>query len=759
MMPLRIIIALAVLTCNVWADHSEPLSYSIASTWKGRVVADASDPLQLLVVSPRPAWSGSSPALTIIGRDGRSRINGFLGQDVRDAMPWHGGFLVARVEYRRVIVSLVDRSLSAMPSSEIMIEADADVDAATIVRVLGAPRDPIAVVQVGSSVVAVQRIDGRLYQTPLEQHVFAVAFLQGQGRSRIALAYTIGASAFLTVIDSTLQAMASTSVPASESARIEQVGPYVMMLSTLEGASGTVFSLLEPTTFSTGTRAIPVDQSLIRPIWLPTGMVLAMLTTRNGVPELVITDANDVPEVLPKGTMIPGDYGSAKSVVAHGDTIVVVFTGGLVTMLLDGTIISRDAMPLSIGTSSESFMSGSRLVVSSRTTSYLLDRSSHTFWFLWRALDTVLRYVVPLVLVLLLATVWLLYWRQRRFFDAMIDIPGAGLVVVLDGNGRLVRTNERAAKLLRITKNVPMRRLFRSYTQRSGLEPLTQFLSQVQTSRAALSEKIVITESHEQREYVFTSVPLIGLLGRSVGSIITGVDITEALERRRLVNWAQLAHDMQTNLSTIRLNAEQLGDDGDPRNTERRRRILFQVGVLIQRVRDLVSVGRSEDIMRIPVHSAELCTEIRHEFDPAMFPHVTFAMKLRGTMMNVDRLKVSRAVRNAVENAIKSLRGKPGTVEIATWFDRANVFIRVSDTGVGMDAETMSNMMKPYFTTAKDGTGTGIGTMIMQHVMNLHGGSLRVSSEPGVGTQVIFRLPHEMDVRQRAGRALEEVEA
>ncbi|MBK6418642.1 MAG: HAMP domain-containing histidine kinase [Ignavibacteria bacterium] len=759
MMMIRIIIALAVLTCPAWADHSEPLSYSIASTWKGRVVADAADPSRLLVVSPRPVWSGSSPALTVIGVDGRSRISGFLGQDVRDAMPWSNGFLVARVEYRRVIVSLVDRQLSTLPSSEIIIEADADVDAATIVRVLGAPSDPIAVVQVGSSVVAVQRFDGRLYQTPLEQNVFAVAFLQGQGRSRIALAYTIGASAFLTVIDSTLQAMASTSVPSSESARIEQVGPYVMMLSTLEGASGTVFSLLEPTTFSTGTRAIPVDQSLIRPIWLPTGMVLAMLTTRNGVPELVITDANDVPEVLPRGTTIPGDYGSAKSVVAHGDTIVVVFTGGLVTMLLDGTIISRDAMPLSVGATSESFMSGTRLVVSSRTTSYLLDRSTHTLWFLWRALDTVLRFVVPLVLVLLLITVWLLYWRQRRFFDAMIDIPGAGLVFVLDGNGRLVRTNERAAKLLRITKSVPMRRLFRSYTQRSGLEPLTHFLSQVQTSRAALSEKIAITESHEQREYVFTSVPLIGLVGRSVGSIITGVDITEALERRRLVNWAQLAHDMQTNLSTIRLNAEQLGDDGDPRNTERRRRILFQVGVLIQRVRDLVSVGRSEDIMRIPVHSAELCTEIRHEFDPAMFPHVTFAMKLRGTMMNVDRLKVSRAVRNAVENAIKSLRGKPGTVEIATWFDRANVFIRVSDTGVGMDAETMSNMMKPYFTTAKDGTGTGIGTMIMQHVMNLHGGSLRVSSEPGVGTQVIFRLPHEMDVRQRAGRALEEVEA
>jgi signal transduction histidine kinase len=171
-----------------------------------------------------------------------------------------------------------------------------------------------------------------------------------------------------------------------------------------------------------------------------------------------------------------------------------------------------------------------------------------------------------------------------------------------------------------------------------------------------------------------------------------------------------------------------------------------------------VSVGRSDELVRLPVHSAELCTEIRHEFDPVMFPHVTFSMKLRGTMMNVDKLKISRAVRNAVENAIKSLRGQEGTVEIATWYDPVFVFIRVSDSGVGMDTETLANMMRPYFTTAKDGTGTGIGTMIMQHVMDLHNGTLRVSSQPGVGTQVIFRIPHGMDIRHRY-RATEEQDA
>jgi signal transduction histidine kinase len=272
-----------------------------------------------------------------------------------------------------------------------------------------------------------------------------------------------------------------------------------------------------------------------------------------------------------------------------------------------------------------------------------------------------------------------------------------------------------------------------------------QYLTGINQSRVEAQTKIAIQSGDDNREYIFTTTPLIGLLGRWRGAIVTGIDITETLEQRRLVNWAQLAHDMQTNLSTIRLNAEQLPNEQQDVISERRRRILFQVGVLIDRVRDLLSIGRTDDIQRTPVHSAELCTEIRHEFDAEMFPHVTFSMRLRGTMMNIDRMKISRAVRNAVENAIKALRGSEGTIEIATWHDRLHVFISVSDTGVGMDPETMSNMMKPYFSTAQDGSGHGIGTMIMHHVMKLHGGTIRVTSEPGKGTQVIFRIPHEMD--------------
>lgn len=751
----------AILFFTLWslqvhADASEPLRLKTLQEWKGRILHD---PVQKnwLLISPRPVWSARTPALASIDNNWRPKNTAFIDRDVRDAIPTRFGLLVAYVEGERLILALGSMVKSMSNATHSGLCVDVRVDASTVVDIVGEIRSGVVILRVNDVVVGIDVRQKTIVQQLIERNVFAVGILSGQARPRLGIAYSIGASAFMSLVDSSLQTIASVPVPISEKARIQQVGPHIFMISALDGANGSVLTLVNPTTFVTGTRTVAVDQSLLYPIALESGVSVAIISTRTGRPELVVFPLESVSDEPPAGMMIPADYGAPMALAGYGDTIVAVFTGGIVTVLSDGSIIQRDARWMPTSSNIDLVKLGSTLIVSSRSVSVAFELVEQPFWFVIRALDWIVKYVIPLLLFIAFSITYALYRRQRRFFNTMIDIPGAGLVFVLDGNGRLVRTNERAASLLRITMSVPMRRLFRSYTQRDGLEQVTKFLGQVQMSRAALSEKVAIEDGDDQREYVFTSVPLTGLFGRQAGSIITGVDITEALERRRLVNWAQLAHDMQTNLSTIRLNAEQLGVSVDPRDSERRRRILFQSGILIHRVRDLVSVGRNEEVSLVNVHSAEFCTELRHEFDPAMFPHVNFSMKLRGTMMQADRLKLQRAVRNAVENAIKALRGKAGTVEIATWFDRTNVFIRISDTGVGMDSETLSNMMRPYFTTAKDGSGTGIGTMIMQHVMNLHDGSLRVSSKPGEGTQVIFRVPHHMDIRVRSVQTLEEV--
>lgn len=756
---LALILALVCTLVQASADAGEPCALVRSQQWQGRVVRVAHRNAAYAVVSPRPTWSTKNPGVVLLREDGTELTRGLVDKDVRGLIPWDSGFLIATLDSGAVRLRTVADDLTMRDNGETEIRTEQLSEASAKITLSHHPSGGVALLTIGGAAYAVRQGSGQLRVTPLENHVVAHLMMAHTGRGRIALAYTIGSSAFLSIIDEQLQAIATTSVPFSDDARLVHVGHYLIMLSTVNGTQGTVLTALNLSTFATFTRTVPIEQRLVAP-WIAadSGLAVAMLTSRSGRPELVMTSGNDIPEELPSGTFIPGEYGMPRSVNVLGDTVVITFAGGIVTVDEDGTILSRDASVLGLPNEREEVIAtADGLILTTRAASVAMKRYEQPLWLFVRGIDTITRLVIPLLLLSIAAAFWLLYRRQRRFLDAVIDIPGAGVVIVLDANGRLVRTNERAAVLMKITKSVPMRRLFRSYMQQSGLSALSSFIDQALAMRTSKTDRVMIEDADEQREYMITSIPLVGLLGRTAGYLISGVDITEALERQRLVNWAQLAHDMQTNLSTIRLNAEQLDEGLDQRNTERRRRILFQVGVLIQRVRDLVSVGRGDELVRMPVHSAELCTEIRHEFDPVMFPHVTFSMKLRGTMMNVDKLKISRAVRNAVENAIKALRGHEGTVEIATWFDATYVFIRVSDTGVGMDAETLSNMMRPYFTTAKDGSGTGIGTMIMQHVMDIHDGTLRVSSQPGVGTQVIFRIPHGMDVRFRQ-RSTEEIE-
>ncbi|MGE0363877.1 MAG: ATP-binding protein, partial [Vicinamibacterales bacterium] len=67
------------------------------------------------------------------------------------------------------------------------------------------------------------------------------------------------------------------------------------------------------------------------------------------------------------------------------------------------------------------------------------------------------------------------------------------------------------------------------------------------------------------------------------------------------------------------------------------------------------------------------------------------------------------------------------------------VAVRISDTGVGMDAAALARIFEPYFSTKA--TGTGLGLTIARRNVELNGGTIAVASTPGVGTTVTIQLP------------------
>jgi two-component system, NtrC family, sensor kinase len=86
-------------------------------------------------------------------------------------------------------------------------------------------------------------------------------------------------------------------------------------------------------------------------------------------------------------------------------------------------------------------------------------------------------------------------------------------------------------------------------------------------------------------------------------------------------------------------------------------------------------------------------------------------------------------------------RGK-GTITVATRQVGGFAEIRISDTGTGIPPEIRAKIFDPFFTTKQVGKGTGQGLAIAHDVIvNKHGGTIALESEPGKGSTFIIRLP------------------
>ncbi|MCI8638383.1 MAG: cell wall metabolism sensor histidine kinase WalK [Coprococcus sp.] len=116
----------------------------------------------------------------------------------------------------------------------------------------------------------------------------------------------------------------------------------------------------------------------------------------------------------------------------------------------------------------------------------------------------------------------------------------------------------------------------------------------------------------------------------------------------------------------------------------------------------------------------------------------------RPVMAEVDDVKLTLAVTNLVENAIKYNKDD-GSVQVALNADHKYFYLKVADTGIGIPKEDTEHIFERFYRVDKSHSreigGTGLGLSIARNAVIMHRGAIKVYSEPGEGTTFTVRIP------------------
>jgi cell cycle sensor histidine kinase DivJ len=118
---------------------------------------------------------------------------------------------------------------------------------------------------------------------------------------------------------------------------------------------------------------------------------------------------------------------------------------------------------------------------------------------------------------------------------------------------------------------------------------------------------------------------------------------------------------------------------------------------------------------------------------PAHLPEIT-----------VDKRAFKQILLNLISNAVK-FTDRGGRVILTAHVEVADIVVTVEDTGVGISADDLASIGRPFFQARgaydRRHDGTGLGVSIVKGLVGLHGGDVTIKSRLGEGTCVTVRLP------------------
>lgn len=331
-------------------------------------------------------------------------------------------------------------------------------------------------------------------------------------------------------------------------------------------------------------------------------------------------------------------------------------------------------------------------------------------------------------------------------------------IIAVDVCEKVIKINKSAAEMFNVELNGAKGSNVKELINNNDFH---HFIEEALINCNRLEDSLVIRNSHEQFIQIY-STPIYDEANSRIGTLIVLNDIThiKKLENIRRDFVANVSHELRTPITSIKGFVETILDS-DMDDKEEIKSFLKIIGRHANRlnaiIEDLLSISRLEQgsdktsiifddtplikVLKAAVQTSELrgksknisinlvCPEsIQIKANPSLFEQAIINL-------------IDNAINYSEENSVISVEGRQS---------EEGIIIKVSDHGCGIEQEYLPRIFERFYRVDKARSrkmgGTGLGLAIVKHIVQTHGGQIKVESEVGVGSTFSIYLPGEVSL-------------
>ena len=370
--------------------------------------------------------------------------------------------------------------------------------------------------------------------------------------------------------------------------------------------------------------------------------------------------------------------------------------------------------------------------------------------------------------------------KQEAMFRALAE-NSPDIIIRLDSRGSYLYLNPAAEKQLDVDRESILGKTHQDF----GFAPeLTEVLDRAAAGvfKTGVSDRLEVRLS-SGKWYDWLLAPELDQDGAVNALIIAARDISERMEaeqeREKLEEQLRqskkmeavgalaggVAHDFNNILGAIIGYAEMaLVSQRRDRNPHRELLEILDAG---ERARSLIqqilTFSRKTPLEPKPINLNEVIKTTLALLEPTLPKMIRIESRLAPDLhaISADPNQIEQVVINLAANArdampeggLLGIETSNQTIEADSIKGKHNlapgeyVFLRISDTGEGMDEQTLEHIFEPFFSTKPMGQGTGLGLSIVYGILSAHEGAITCYSEPGKGTVFNILIPARADVK------------